>query len=392
MKARKTIPPAAAPVLLTDVMYGVYGLLNKNVRRKLEAEIKEYFETHFVFLVSSGKAALFLILSALKTGNSRKKVIIPAYTCYSVPSAVIKANLEIVPCDVLPDTLDYDLEQLETLADHNTLCIISTHLFGIPSDVERIKDLCTEKNIFLVEDGAQALGVVLRGKNLGTFGDVGFFSLGRGKNITSGSGGVIITASEDIASRIREYHGRLQKDSPAMVIKQILDILLICLFINPYLYWIPSGLPFLRIGETEYSTDFYVGDFNGLKAGLLFKWKEKLKIYNSSRSKAGCYYEGNIKQIRENQLYGHGTPYLRFPLYAESEGRKETLCKLFGYLGISPMYPDSVNNIPGLKDRLKNYNCRNAETIAQKLITLPTHTLVGRMDREKICKLMNDPQ
>ena len=74
-----------------------------------------------------------------------------------------------------------------------------THLFGIPSDVDRTRRICEEKGIFLVEDAAQAMGVEHGGRKLGTLGDVGFFSLGRGKNISCGSGGIILTSSADIA-------------------------------------------------------------------------------------------------------------------------------------------------------------------------------------------------
>ena len=101
---------------------------------KRESEIREYFGSESVFLVSSGKAALVLILHALSSLRSRRKVLIPAYTCYSVPSAIVRSGLEIVLCDVNPDTLDFNYDRLEFLADEETLCVIPTHLFGICSE------------------------------------------------------------------------------------------------------------------------------------------------------------------------------------------------------------------------------------------------------------------
>ena len=68
------------------------------------------------FLVSSGKAALTLILQALKELHpERNEVLIPAFTCYSVPSSIVRAGLKVKLCDISPDTLDFDYNQLEKI-------------------------------------------------------------------------------------------------------------------------------------------------------------------------------------------------------------------------------------------------------------------------------------
>jgi dTDP-4-amino-4,6-dideoxygalactose transaminase len=265
-------------------------MFNAGVIEKLEKEIREYFSTRFVFLVSSGKAALFLILSGLKLSSKRKKVIIPAYTCYSVPSAIVKAGLDIVLCDVDPDRLDFDFKQLERLIDDDTLCIISTHLFGIPSEIGRIREFVGRKEIFIIEDAAQAMGVVANGKKLGTFGDVAFFSLGRGKNITCGSGGIIITSSEEISENIRKIYQELKREPIKEYVKEIFGIFMMVTFIHPNFYWFPKGLPFLKIGETKYFTDFPIYPLSSFKAGILYHWREQLEIYNEYRIRTAHEY------------------------------------------------------------------------------------------------------
>jgi len=178
MRIRETTPPAAAPMRFIDLLFGVRGVIKRGIAEVLENEIREYFQTEHVYFLSSGKAALFLILSALKELGNRKKVIIPAYTCYSVPSAVRKAGLEIVPCDIMPETLDFDPDHLESLCDHNILCIVATHLFAIPSDVWKIREIAKKKGIYIIEDVAQAMGVFDGDEKCGTLGDVAFFSFG----------------------------------------------------------------------------------------------------------------------------------------------------------------------------------------------------------------------
>ena len=93
MKIQRTLPPALAPVSLMKLYGGLRGLLSLNRDTAwLEREIMEYFGVKHAFLVSSGKAALYVILKALKEINPGKKsVVVPAYTCFSVPSAIVKA-------------------------------------------------------------------------------------------------------------------------------------------------------------------------------------------------------------------------------------------------------------------------------------------------------------
>src|SRR4029078_11221028 len=127
-------------------------------RMRLIQELKAKFSAREVFLVSSGKAALTVILKALAASSGRRRVIIPAYTCFSVPSAIVKAGLEVVLCDVAPETLDFNFAQLESVIGEDVLCVVSTHLFGRPADVDRVKPLCEGKGIVVVEDAAQAMG------------------------------------------------------------------------------------------------------------------------------------------------------------------------------------------------------------------------------------------
>lgn len=384
MKLCKMIPPAAAPVLASDLYRGVSGLFGDGHLGKLEEELKGYFGAENVFLVSSGKAALTLILEGLSSVRDRKKVIIPGYTCYSVPSSVRKSGLEIVPCDLKPDTLDYDYLQLEKLANEKTLCVLSTHLFGIPTDIDRARRICGERGIFLVEDAAQAMGGMHDGRILGTIGDVGFFSLGRGKSITCGSGGIIITGSREIAGAIEGLYGQLKPGSLLESAATLLEISLMGLFMNPYLYWLPAGLPFLKIGETRFYDDFPMSRMNRAKSGVMYSWRRKLDCLNETRKAMGEYYKNELNLNGKVGIYSRKIPYLRFPVYLKDEQIKTIICKEYRHFGVSPMYPGSVDSIPEIKADVVHYPSPGAAKIARKLLTLPTHNLVDGSTKKKI--------
>ncbi len=248
----RTVPPAAAPLSWRDLWHGVAGACSpaRSVRA-LEREIREHFGVRHVFLVSSGTAALTLALEALKSLSRRREVVIPAYTCFSVPAAVVRAGLRPVPCDIDPATFDFDHALLEEKLNADTLCVIAHHLFGIPSDMERMGALCAPRGAFVVEDAAQAMGAQDKGRALGTMGDLGVFSLGRGKNITCGSGGIVVTSRDEIARAVSARCRRLEAPRPAEGLKDLVQLMLMAVFIRPRLYWIPAAVPFLRLGQTE---------------------------------------------------------------------------------------------------------------------------------------------
>lgn len=386
MKLRRAIPPTAAPISLSELLRGFSGIVGKGTETNLETGIKEYFETRHVFLVSSGKAALFLILSALKRLTGRRKVIIPDYTCFSVPSAIRLAGLEIGLCDIEPGTLDFDFSRLKRLIDDETLCVVSTHLFGIPADISRVRELCEDRKIFVVEDAAQAMGVVHGGKKLGTLGDVAFFSLGRGKNITCGSGGVIITSSEDIAGSIRTQYPDLENVPLMEYLKIILETILLMIFLRPTLYWLPKQMPFLKLGETRYYPTFPVRKFTGFQAGLLHQWRSRLERLNRSRSAHADNYMDTLGLAGVMPIYAKGHPYNRLPVYLKDRSAKDALCKSGTWLGITPMYPSPVHQIRELDGSFENRDFEGAEKISNTLVTLPTHILLNAEDTTSICE------
>jgi hypothetical protein len=84
-------------------------------------------------------------------------------------------------------------------------------------------------------------------------------------------------------------------------------------------------------------------------------------------------------------IYSRDLSYLRFPVYANDPDGKARTCGLYGNLGVSPMYPDSVNRIEQLREYFGGSKYPGAERIASTLMTLPTHMLLTEDDKRKIC-------
>ena len=392
MKIRRTIPPAAAPLKPSDIIHGLMGLLSpRKCRNKMERELRDYFQVKHVFLVSSGKAALTIILQALRSlSPSKKQVLIPAYTCFSVPSAVVKSGMDVALCDMDIDTYDYNYELLDGAVNPDTLCVVSGNLFSIPSDTERIVDICKGKGAYVVEDAAQAMGCRYKDRLVGTVADVGFYSLGRGKNITCGSGGIIVTNSEVIAAAIDTLYNQMVEPRLLENVREFLQTILLALFIRPSLYWFPAGLPFLKLGETFFYRDFPVKRLSGMKAGMLWNWRRKLEEYNQKRRENAEYYCGALQSESRSGMIAPAAS-LRLPVMAISRSVRDTIIARSSKqgLGISRMYPTPINMVEEIKSNFLGKEYPAARELSERLFTVPTHPLLSRKERKKICELLS---
>jgi dTDP-4-amino-4,6-dideoxygalactose transaminase len=389
IKVGRTLPPAAAPLAWSDLWRGVTGSLRPDrTRRAREEEIRCAFGVRHVFLVSSGTAALTLALEALKTRSKRTDVVIPAYTCYSVPAAILAAGLRPVPCDIDPSTFDFDHGLLRQTISANTLCVVAHHLFGVPSDVERLRVLCEAAGCFLVEDAAQAMGVECHGRKLGTMGDVGIFSLGRGKNITCGSGGILVTNDARLGDALARLYGRVWPPGSVRALTDIARLVLMTVFVRPRLYWIPAAMPFLHLGETIFPRAIVVHRLSGMQAGLLRGWRARLDRSNGARSKAARYFSQRLPLGLARVAH----PYLRLPLLLADASEKHKLFTLSRQrgLGLSVAYPAPISEIPGVRIVTDGRQFPSAKRLAATLVTIPTHHLLCESDMAAIAELCRD--
>jgi dTDP-4-amino-4,6-dideoxygalactose transaminase len=370
MRIGRTLPPAAAQLRAADLCCGVLGLVAaRRAMRVIESEIRQHFGVRHVFLVSSGTAALTLTLNALAARSGRREVVVPAYTCYSVPGAVVHAGLHPVPCDISASSFDFDQARLEQVAGQDTLAVVVHHLFGVPSDVARTRALCQARGIVVVEDAAQGMGAAASGRPLGTLGDIGIFSFGRGKSVTAGGGGAIITNSDRLADAIRREYEPLPSPSSIETMKHLAMVLAMVIFIRPQLYWIPAALPFLRLGETVFPASVGLQRLSGLQAGLLRRWQTRLRDSTRIRSATAA------ELCRRMRIAEPSHSFLRLPVFAPSPRHKQALLAWSQRkgLGLSEGYPSAIDELPELRQWLLGPRCAQAQRVAAHLLTVPVH-------------------
>ena len=400
MRIARTIPPAAAPLALQDINNGLRGLLRqKEEILRFENELKAHFQVGHAFLAASGQAALTLSLKALHSLRpDREEVLIPAYTCYSVPAAIVRAGLKIRLCDVDPGTLDFDLQQLADILEKRRaqtsriLAVVPAHLFGLPADIFQIRRIAARYTIPVIEDAAQAMEARIDGQPCGTLGEIGFFSLGRGKSMTTVSGGIILTRSSRTAKSIQSQIEALNSPGGLHAGKLIIQGLALAFFSRPYLFWLPKGLPFLKLGQTVYDPAFSMQAVSSFQAGLSRNWEQKLQTFQSIRAGHARFYTDILQKTGlDSDPLLHKTAFwfrqlIRYPArISEPSTRISLLEKSEAQgLGLMPGYPTSINNIPQIRGFFQGQRFPGAEQTARELITLPVHPYVSAEDRKKI--------
>lgn len=181
---------------------------------ELEAIIADFTRTKFARACSSCTAALHLALLSLGIGAG-DKVLLPSFTYVASANSIEYTGATPVFIDIDPHTFNIDPQKIADYLERgknqqsDSKGVIPVHLFGLPADMNPIMEIASQYNLYVVEDAACALGASYYNKHVGTFGNAGCFSLHPRKSITTGEGGITITNSEEIASKIESLrsHG-----------------------------------------------------------------------------------------------------------------------------------------------------------------------------------------
>jgi dTDP-4-amino-4,6-dideoxygalactose transaminase len=162
---------------------------------------------------SSCTTALHLAVAALGL-TSGDEVIVPAFTWVATPNVVEYMGATPIFCDIRLTDFNLDVSQLESLVTSRTVGIIPVHLFGLCCDMDAVLAFARRRGLWVVEDAACGFGARINGRHAGTFGDAGCFSFHPRKAITTGEGGMITTARDDLAAMTRSLrdHGATRSD------------------------------------------------------------------------------------------------------------------------------------------------------------------------------------
>lgn len=187
---------------------------------QIEKRIADYFGRKYCHLTGSGTTAIYLILKALNKKNSY--VLYPAITCMTPVNAALYADMKPVFCDVNLKDYTMDLSSLrKMIEEYNIDVIVPTHLYGHSCDMDEILEIAREKDIFVLEDAAQAVGGIYKGRKLGSIGDAAVVSFGHTKILECGGGGAVLTDDEGFYEQVKNLEESIPKQP--VNVKELFD-------------------------------------------------------------------------------------------------------------------------------------------------------------------------
>jgi dTDP-4-amino-4,6-dideoxygalactose transaminase len=193
-------------------------ILGPNVAA-LEQEVAAYLGVKHAIGVASGTDALVIALRAAGV-EPGAEVIVPAFSFFATTGTVMTVGAHPVFVDIDPDTYLIDTSAIEAVITSDTKAIIPVHLYGQPADMDEILAIAERHGLKVIEDNAQAIGAVYKGKKTATIGDIGCLSFFPSKNLGAyGDGGMVTTNDDKIAEKVRmlRMHGWKKKYFPEML-------------------------------------------------------------------------------------------------------------------------------------------------------------------------------
>ncbi len=168
---------------------------------QFERAVADYVGAKYAVAVSNGTAALHAACAAIEIGEGDEVITTPL-TFAASANCVLYCGGTPVFADVDPKTYNIDPEDIRRKITKKTKAIIPVHLAGQPCDMDAIYEIAAEYGLFVIEDGAHALGSEYKGKKIGTLSDMTTFSFHPVKPITTGEGGMVVTDSKELYERL----------------------------------------------------------------------------------------------------------------------------------------------------------------------------------------------
>lgn len=313
-----------------------------------EKELGHYIGVKYAVGVASGTDALTIAIKSLGLGKN-DEVIMPA-NVYPTAFGVSLSGVKVKLCDVNPETLNIDLQNILKSVTSKTKAIVAVHLYGNPVDLDPLRKFTRRRKIYLIEDCAQAGGAMYRGRKVGSFGDISCFSFYPTKNLgTYGDAGAILTNKKSLRDKI--------------------------------ILW-------KMYGERERYKSVLVGQnsrMDELHAAILRTKLKHLDQWNIQRRKLALIYTEGLKNtpLEITEAVSLSQPvYHLFTVQTKRRGELMQYLKSFGILtGVH--YPVPIHLVPSFKQLgYSKGDFPVSEKASREIISLPIYPEMKKSDAE----------
>jgi perosamine synthetase len=381
----KPLPAVPMPLSLSDLRRACRDA--RGARQRLEEALAAFHGAEMAFGLSSGRAALWLALRVLRRLRpERDRVIIPGYTCPTVGRSVMGAGLRGLCADISPGTLNLDPAQVAALIDERVLAVVAPHMFGVPCDVATLRTICDEHGAWLVEDLAQCVGGRWQDRLVGTFGGVGFLSMGRSKNLRGYEGGVLWVNRAELAEPMRTAFEELPeaRSGSADRMRQAA----ITVLSAPRAWAVTKRLPGVRVGAEDQSFDPHPSKLADWQAGLGLISLERLAEHNERRRRVAGSLRlalGDVAGVRCQAVPAEAEPtHVRFATVLTDEAvprRDELVARLqAANIDARAFYSRPMSDYNWFRSADGGRPCPNSRAAVAANLILPMHHAMQEPD------------
>jgi perosamine synthetase len=360
-----------------------------DLRAAVAEHLRHAYDADSVVLCGSGTQALLMALRAGSAQVDGTPVALPAYTCYDVASAAVAAGCRILLYDIDPATLTPDLESVRATLRAGARLVVIAPLYGLPPDWDGVEQCLSGYDALAIEDAAQGHGARWRDRRLGSLASLSVLSFGRGKGWTAGRGGALLLRDGVEAAPPATSGGLVSEAAVAVgaAAQRVLG--------RPATYALPSAIPWLGLGETQYKPVSDAAAMTRAGAVLLHGSRVASDEEAAARRRWGGYWRETIRQrpgvVPVTTMPDTAPGYLRYPLLLGRGVAGLPDSRLARRLGIAPGYPTPLSALAPVKRRLYpgGPGLPGAAEIARRLVTLPTHSLLTPAERDRILALLD---
>ncbi len=355
-----------------------------------------------VFLFGSGRDGLLALLQSLDLQQG-DEIIIQGFTCMVLPNAIHQAGAKAVYCDIDPETLNVDIEDLVAKITPQTRAIICQHTFGIPADIAKLRELCDQYQLALIEDCAHIIPDANGPENVGHHGDFVLLSFGRDKALSGVAGGAILSRHSFVSQKLALQEEKavsfsfwhilaLIKYAPTYFVARPLYATGIGKALLVLMRSLKLLVPVLTEEEKHGITPSTLHTLPNACAFLVLQeWKHLKSINDHRRDLTDLYRRAAERnQWRFPSAIQADMPLQKFPIFVENannvrEALRENNIHLHDGWTDSVVCPPSVNP---LMTHYKPGSAAQAEYVATHILSLPTHpTMTEKQARELVEEL-----
>lgn len=375
------LPPNRLETSSVDFGAALCAMPGENALRSLEEELRALTGRQHIVLAPSCRSAIALIVKLLP----QREVVMPAYTCPVVKTAVEIAGKQIIYVDIDSKSLNATSTQF---ADHARpgRILLPTHLFGIPTDIENICKLASERQCVTIEDAAAAAVAMHGGRLLGTFADFGIISFERSKRFPAFRGAAIIVNNEELIEYDRLSGASLARTSRKFPVGDLLFAMAYNMATLPWVYgWMTlpgllrryaAGGPTEEISRrSEAQTPFYTREFHPFQAALVLRMLTRREQIGERVARLVATY---LDVLQDSHVTTYASreidcaALLRFPIAVPGKRRAEIL-----RLGLKRGLFLETNYEGPLPPRGTYRQFPNAVWAAENLVLLPLYTALS---------------